>query len=612
MASDIGLLRLLMCGSVDDGKSTLLGRLLLETGQIPDDQAAALTRDSRRYGTTAGEIDLALLTDGLEAEREQGITIDVAYRQFSTPHRAFIVADTPGHEQYTRNMVTGASTSEFAVILIDARKGVLSQTKRHATICGLLGLTHVALAINKIDLIGYDESTFGRIVADFGTFAAQCGIKNIVAIPVSARDGDNVSVLSERTPWYRGPTLLAHLETVDAERGLTAAPFRLPVQRISRPHPDFRGIAGIIASGRIASGDEIAVTNSGLTSRVARIIGPDGDVNQASTGDAVTLTLERDIDISRGDVVAPARDRPTVADQFAAHLVWTADEPLLPGRSYLMRIGARWVPVTVTTIKHKLNVETLEHLAARQLSLNEIGFCNLSTSSPIAFDPYAENRATGAFILVDRLTHATAAAGMISFALHRATNVHRESQSLDKVARSHLKLQKPAVIWFTGLSGSGKSTIAKAVEDKLHALGRHTMMLDGDNLRHGLNRDLGFTDADRVENIRRVGEVAKLMVEAGLIVLCAFISPFKAERDLARSMVEESEFFEVFIDTPIDECIRRDPKGLYAKANAGAIPNFTGISSPYERPNHPELTLTTINTSVEELATLVLRRCGYL
>lgn len=612
MASDVGLLRLLMCGSVDDGKSTLLGRLLLETGQIPNDQVAALARDSRRYGTTAGDIDLALLTDGLEAEREQGITIDVAYRQFSTPRRAFIVADTPGHEQYTRNMVTGASTSELAIILVDARKGVLSQTKRHATICGLLGLKRVVLAVNKIDLVAYEEAIFTRTASDFAAFAGLCGIEHFEAIPVSARDGDNVVSSSDRMPWYRGPTLLSYLETVDATRDLTSIPFRLPVQRISRPHPDFRGIAGIVASGHVTTGDEIAVANSGLASRIARIISPDGDVKRASAGDAVTLTLERDIDVGRGDVIAPVRERPTVADQFAAHLVWTADVPLLPGRSYLMRIGARWVPVTVTTIKHKLNVETLEHLAARQLSLNEIAFCNLSTAAAIAFDPYADNRETGAFILVDRFTHATAAAGMISFALHRATNVHRESLSLDKEARANLKFQKPSVIWFTGLSGAGKSTIAKAVEAKLHELGRHTMMLDGDNLRHGLNRDLGFTDADRVENVRRVGEVAKLMVEAGLIVLCAFISPFKAERALVRSMVADDEFFEIFIDTPIDECIRRDPKGLYAKATAGAIPHFTGISSPYEKPDQPELTLTTINTSVDELATLVLRRCGYL
>jgi bifunctional enzyme CysN/CysC len=612
MATDADLLRILMCGSVDDGKSTLLGRLLHETGHVLDDQAATLARDSERYGTTAGTVDLALLVDGLEAEREQGITIDVAYRRFSTPKRSFIVADTPGHEQYTRNMVTGASTSDFAIILVDARKGLLAQTKRHASICGLLGIHHAVLAINKIDLVGYDEAVFQRIASEFAPFAKRCGIENVVAIPISARDGDNVINRSGHTPWHRGPTLLEYLETIDVERDLHKSAFRLIVQRIARPHQDFRGISGTVASGHVAIGDEIVVAGSGITSKDSTISGPDGDLKDAKAGDVVTLTLERDIDVGRGDILATPRARPTVADQFAAHIVWTADEPLLPGRSYLMRIGAKWVPATVTTIKHQLNVETLEHIAARKLELNEIAFCNFSTATPIAFDPYAENRETGSFILVDRFSNATAAAGMISYALHRATNVHRESLSLEKASRAALKMQKPAVIWFTGLSGAGKSTIAKAVEAKLHALGRHTMMLDGDNLRHGLNRDLGFTDADRVENIRRVGEVAKLMVDAGLIVICAFISPFRAERALVRSMVEGDEFFEIFIDTSIEECIRRDPKGLYAKATKGDIPNFTGISSPYEKPENPEFIVSTVGTTPDDLATLVLKRCGYL
>jgi bifunctional enzyme CysN/CysC len=606
------LLRVLTCGSVDDGKSTLLGRLLHDTDHIFDDRAAALARDSRRYGTTGTETDLALLADGLEAEREQGITIDVAYCHFATSRRAFIVADTPGHEQYTRNMATGASTSELAIILVDARKGILGQTKRHATICSLLGIRHVLLAVNKIDLVDFDKAVFGRIVADFASFAGGLGFADVRPVPISARHGDNVAARSERTPWYPGPTLLDHLETVSVERDTSKAPFRFLVQWVSRPHGDFRGFAGTVLSGTIRTGDDIVVAASGRTGRIARILGPGDERDRAGPGDAVTLTLADALDVTRGDLLAHPAARPTVADQFTANLVWTSDEPLLPGRSYLMRIGARWVPATVTMIKHKLNVETLEHLSARRLRLNEIASCNLATGTAIAFDPYAENRETGAFILVDRFSNATAAAGMIEHPLRRAENVHIERLSLDKAARAALKLQKPATIWFTGLSAAGKSTIARAVEAKLHALGRHTMMLDGDNLRHGLTRDLGFTDADRVENIRRVGEVAKLMVEAGLIVVCAFISPFRAERAMVRAMFEDGEFFEIYVDTPIAECIRRDPKGLYAKAASGRLPNFTGIDSAYEVPEHPELTLSTAGTSAEELALDVLKRCGYI
>ncbi|MGE5537645.1 MAG: sulfate adenylyltransferase subunit CysN [Gemmatimonas sp.] len=610
MAGD--LLRILTCGSVDDGKSTLLGRLLYDTEQVFEDQVAALERDSRRYGTTGGGLDLALLADGLEAEREQGITIDVAYHHFATPRRAFIVADAPGHEQYTRNMATGASTAELAVLLVDARKGLLDQTRRHAAICSLLGIRHVVLAVNKIDLIDYDQATFDCIVAEFAAFATRLGFADVRSIPMSARDGDNVTKPSPRTPWHVGPTLLEHLETVTVSGGLDEAPFRLPVAWISRPHADFRGFAGTIAGGTVRPGDEVVVAASGVTARVARVLAPDGDLVAANAGDAVTLTLDRPVDVARGDVLAAPRARPTVADQFTADIVWMADEPLLPGRSYLMRIGTRWVPATVTMIKHKLNVATLEHLSARDLHLNEIASCNVATGTPVAFDNYVENRHTGGFILVDRFTHATAAAGMIAHPLRRATNIHHERLSLDKHARASLNLQRPSVIWFTGLSAAGKSTIARAVEAKLYSLGRHTMMLDGDNLRHGLNRDLGFTDADRVENIRRVGEVAKLMVEAGLIVICAFISPFRAERQMVRALFEDDEFFEIFVDTPIDECIRRDPKGLYAKAKAGALPNFTGIDSAYERPDNAELTLTTGAKTPEELAEAVLRRCGYL
>ncbi|MDQ0470314.1 sulfate adenylyltransferase subunit CysN [Labrys wisconsinensis] len=602
-----GLLRFLTCGSVDDGKSTLIGRLLYDSKLIFEDQLATLEKDSRRHGTTGEDIDFALLVDGLEAEREQGITIDVAYRFFSTARRSFIVADTPGHEQYTRNMATGASTADLAVLMIDARKGVLVQTKRHATICSLLGIRHIVVAVNKIDLTGHDRAVFERIVADFTTFAANLGFSSIQPIPMSARYGDNVSARSGNMSWYHGPSLIEHLESVDIESDAARKPFRLAVQWVNRPNLDFRGFAGTIASGSIRPGDTIVVASSGKSSTVTRIVTADGDLDEARAGEAVTLTLADEIDAARGDVFARPAERPEVADQFAAHLIWMAEEAMLPGRSYMMRIGTKFVPATVTGIAHKIDVNTQEKLAARTLVLNEIGVVNVATAVPVAFDPYRDNRETGAFILIDRTTNQTAAAGMIDVALRRATNVHRQAQSVDKAARARLKHQKPAILWFTGLSGSGKSTIANIVEKRLAAVGHHTMLLDGDNMRHGLNKDLGFTDADRVENIRRVGEVAKLFVESGTIVLCSFISPFEAERSLVRGMVEADEFIEVFVDTPLEDCIKRDPKGLYAKALAGQIRNFTGIDSPYERPADAELVIRTAETGSEAAAEAVIK-----
>ena len=601
-----GLLRFLTCGSVDDGKSTLIGRLLFDSRLIMDDTLAAITKDSRKHGTVGEEVDLALLVDGLEAERQQGITIDVAYRFFATPRRSFIVADTPGHEQYTRNMATGASNSDLAIILCDARRGVLTQTRRHAYICSLLGIRHVVLAVNKIDLVGFDQAVFDRVAGDFATFAAGLGFHTLQPIPVSARFGVNVSAASGNTPWYRGPTLIAHLEQVEPEAEAASRPFRFPVQWVNRPNQDFRGFSGTVASGRVALADPVVVAASGRSSTVARILGPDGDQPEAAAGEAVTICLADEVDVARGDVLAPPAERPAVTDQFAAHILWMDEEPLLPGRQYLMRAGHLWTPVSVTSIRHRVDVNTLEHQAARRLELNEIGFCNLSAAQRVPLDPYAENRQTGAFVLVDRFSNRTAAAGMVSFSLRRATNIHQEEFLVDKAARAALDRQKPLAIWFTGLSGSGKSTIAKLVEQALHAEGRHTYTLDGDNLRHGLNRDLGFTDADRVENIRRVGEVAKLFVDAGLIVLCSFISPFRAERQMVREMMGQGEFIEVFVDTPIEACIRRDPKGLYAKAIEGTIRNFTGISSPYEAPEHPELRVETEGQTTAEAAGQVL------
>jgi bifunctional enzyme CysN/CysC len=601
------LLRFITCGSVDDGKSTLIGRLLYDSKQVFEDQLATLEADSLRVGTQGAEIDFALLVDGLAAEREQGITIDVAYRYFATAKRKFIVADTPGHEQYTRNMITGASTADLAVILIDARKGVLTQTRRHSYLAQLMGIRHLVLAVNKMDLVGWSEDRFDEIVAAYRAFAAEIGVSGVIAIPISGLKGDNISIRGEHSPWYAGPTLMEHLETVaiDAAR-LQSAPFRLPVQWVNRPNLDFRGFAGQIASGRIAAGDEVRVLPSGRTSRVARIVTYDGDLDQAVAGQSVTLTLTDEIDCSRGDVIAPAAAPPETADQFESHVVWMADEPLLPGRSYLMKLGTRTALATVTEIKHKVNVNTLEQLAAKHLDLNEIGLCNLSLDRAVAFDPYVEIPSMGGFILIDRLTNATVACGMIRFALRRSQNIHWQALDVSKATRAAAKQQKPAVLWFTGLSGAGKSTIANLVEKKLLAEGRHTYLLDGDNVRHGLNRDLGFTDADRVENIRRVGEVARLMVDAGLIVLVSFISPFRAERDLARCLLEPGEFFEVYVDTPLAEAERRDAKGLYKKARAGQLKNFTGVDSPYEPPERPEIHIDTTALSPEAAAELVV------
>ncbi|HEY5346877.1 MAG TPA: sulfate adenylyltransferase subunit CysN [Rhizomicrobium sp.] len=609
------LLRFLTCGSVDDGKSTLIGRLLYDTKLLFEDQLSALEKDSKKYGTDGENIDFALLVDGLEAEREQGITIDVAYRFFATDKRKFIVADTPGHEQYTRNMATGASNSELAVILIDARKGVLTQTRRHAYIASLLGIRHVVLAVNKIDLMDYSQSVFDGIVADFSAFAERLGFASLTPIPISARFGDNIISRSAKTPWYQGPALLSHLESVDVDTALAEKPFRLAVQWVNRPDLNFRGFAGTIAGGRIKPGDAIAVAKSGRTSKVARIVTMDGDLPEAVAGDAVTLTLADEIDISRGDVLSAPTSRPDVSEQFAAHLLWMAEEELLPGRQYLLKLGTMTVPATISALKHKIDVNTLEHLAAKTLALNEVGYGNFSVAQPIAFDSYADNRDTGGFILIDRFTNATVGAGMIDFGLRRATNVHWQALDVDKNARGALKHQKPAVLWFTGLSGSGKSTIANLVERALLAEGKHTYLLDGDNVRHGLNRDLGFTDADRVENIRRVGEAAKLFVDAGLITLVSFISPFRSERRMARELVGAGEFIEVFIDTPLEVCMARDPKGLYEKARSGAIKNFTGIDSPYETPENPELVIRTVEGDAATHAEAIvawLRERGYV
>jgi bifunctional enzyme CysN/CysC len=609
------LLRFLTCGSVDDGKSTLIGRLLYDTKLLFEDTLASLEKDSKKFGTTGEDIDFALLVDGLEAEREQGITIDVAYRFFATDKRKFIVADTPGHEQYTRNMATGASNSDLAVILIDARKGVLTQTRRHAYIASLLGIRHIVLAVNKIDLVDYSQSVFDKIVSDFHVFAARLNFASQVAIPLSARYGVNVMEKSSETPWYTGPSLLSHLEIVDVDTALADRPFRMPVQWVNRPDLDFRGFSGTIAGGRVRPGDQVTVAKSGRTSQVARVVTIDGDLAEGVAGDAVTLTLADEVDISRGDVLADPQSRPEVSDQFAAHVLWMADEELLPGRQYLLKLGTATVPAQVSGLKHKIDVNTLDHLAGKTLALNEVGYCNVSLSQPLAFDPYRANRDTGGFILIDRFTNATVGAGMIDFSLMRATNVHWQALDVDKDARAAMKGQKPVVLWFTGLSGSGKSTIANLVEKSLAAEGKHTYLLDGDNVRHGLNKDLGFTDADRVENIRRIGEAARLFVDAGLIVLTAFISPFRSERRMARELVGAGEFLEVFVDTPIEVCMQRDPKGLYEKAKAGKIRNFTGIDSPYEAPEAPEFTIRTVESSPEAHAQAIvriLRERGYL
>ena len=600
------LLRFITCGSVDDGKSTLIGRLLHDLKLILDDQMSSLVKDLARHGTTGEDIDFALLVDGLEAEREQGITIDVAYRYFATAKRSFIVADTPGHEQYTRNMATGASTAQLAVILIDARKGVLVQTRRHSLICSLLGIRHVIVAVNKIDLVGFEQNTFERIAGEYNAFAAPLGFTSIVTIPVSARFGDNVTKPSLNTPWYRGPTLLHQLESVDVQYAAVAKPFRFPVQWVNWPNLDFRGYAGTVVAGRIDVGDPILVATTGRSSAVKEIVTYEGPLSFAEAGDAVTLTLADDIDIARGDVLVSPTACPEVTDQFAAHIIWMGEEPLFPGRSYLARIGTKTVPISITTLKHKIDVNNGDHLASHTLALNDIGFCNLSTSIPVAFDPYEQNRQTGSFILIDRFTNHTVGAGMVAFGLRRGPNIHWQPLLVAKAERAALKQQKPAILWFTGLSGAGKSTVANFVEQQLHRGGHHTTLLDGDNVRHGLCRDLGFTEADRVENIRRAGEVAKLMTESGLIVLCSFISPYRAERNMVRNLVTGGEFIEVFVDTPIEECMRRDPKGLYAKAQAGKIKNFTGVDAPYESPAAPEIHLQTIGHQPAELAELVL------
>jgi bifunctional enzyme CysN/CysC len=596
-------LRFLTCGSVDDGKSTLIGRLLYEQNLIFGDHMAALERDSRRYGR---DVDFALLLDGLEAEREQRITIDVAYRYFSTRRRAFIVADAPGHEQYTRNMATGASGADLAVILVDARKGLLSQTRRHAIIVSLLGIRHAVLVVNKIDLVEFDRAVFERIAASFIDFASALGFREIKAIPISARYGDNVSSQSKRTPWYSGCHLLEHLEAVDVGDCLAEKPFRLPVQWVNRPNSDFRGFAGTIVGGRARAGDEIVALPSGRNTKIAAIIGPGGNLDAAVVGDSVTVTLVDEIDIARGDILVGIRDRPHVADQFSAQLIWMSNDQLLPGRSYLMKINHATVAVTVTDLRHRIDVNTLSKLAAKTLTLNEVGICNMSVARPIVFDAYADNRDTGAFILIDRYSNETVAAGMINFALRRATNIHRQNLTVSKAERSNLMRHRPAVLWFTGLPGAGKSTIANLVDAGLNKRGIHTVLLDGDNIRHGLNRDLGFTEADRVENIRRIGEVAKLMTEAGLVVLCALISPFSAERQTVRELLDVGEFIEIFVDAPLEVCISRDVKGLYRRALAGEIKNFTGVDQPYEAPEHAEIHLLAGRESAETLANQVI------
>ncbi|MFM1887039.1 MAG: hypothetical protein RL026_2196 [Pseudomonadota bacterium] len=602
------LLRFITCGSVDDGKSTLIGRLLWESKLVYEDQLAALEADSKKVGTQGDSIDFALLVDGLAAEREQGITIDVAYRFFSTERRKFIVADTPGHEQYTRNMVTGASTADLAIILIDARKGVLTQTRRHSFIVSLLGIRHVVLAINKMDLVDYDAEVFDRIVAEYHAFAAPLGLNDIVSIPMSALAGENITERSAAMPWYTGPALMEHLESVVVEEDRAGLPFRLPVQWVNRPNQDFRGFAGTIASGRIAPGDRVRALPSGKEAVVARIITQDGDLPSGGAGQSVTLTLDREIDVSRGDMLVAAEQPAGIADQFEATVIWMHEEPMLPGRPYLLKIGTRTVSASLAVPRHKVNVNTMERQPARQLELNEIGLCQVNLDRPIAFDPYAENRETGGFILIDRLTNDTVAAGLLQAAVRRAENIHWQALDVNRQSRSAQKGQKACVLWFTGLSGSGKSTIANLVEKRLHALGRHTYILDGDNVRHGLNKDLGFSDADRVENIRRVGEVARLMVDAGLIVLVSFISPFRAERRMARDLLDPGEFFEVYVDTPLDEAERRDPKGLYKKARSGQLKQFTGIDSPYEPPEAPELRLQTVGRQPEDVADEVIRR----
>ena len=604
------LLRFITCGSVDDGKSTLIGRLLYDSKMIFEDQLAALENDSKRHGTQGQEIDFALLVDGLAAEREQGITIDVAYRFFTTEKRKFIVADTPGHEQYTRNMVTGASTADLAVILIDARKGVLQQTRRHSYLVHLLGIRHVVLAVNKMDLVGYDQATFDTIVADYRAFADSIGIKAFTAIPISGFKGDNITASpSANTPWYGGPALIEHLENVEVDAAAAqGAPLRMPVQWVNRPNLDFRGFAGQIVSGVVRPGDAVRIVPSGKTSTVARIVSMSGDLDEAVAGQSVTLTLADEVDCSRGDTIAAAGDPPQASDQFCATFVWMDEEALKPGRGYWLKLGTQTVTATVQPPKYEIDVNSLDHLAAKTLGLNAIGVAEFATDKPIVFEPYAQNRALGGFILIDKFTNATVAAGMIEFSLRRADNVHWQPTEITRADHAGMKNQTPRVLWFTGLSGSGKSTIANAVEKQLFVMNRHTFLLDGDNVRHGLNRDLGFTETDRIENIRRVGEVAKLMADAGLIVLTAFISPFRAERQMVRDMLEPGEFVEIFVDTPLEVAEGRDVKGLYKKARSGQLKNFTGIDSPYEAPEQPEIRVNTVDMTPEDAARFIIQQ----
>ena len=597
------LLRFITCGSVDDGKSTLIGRLLYDSKMIFEDQLAALAADSKRIGTQGQNIDFALLVDGLAAEREQGITIDVAYRFFATEKRKFIVADTPGHEQYTRNMVTGASTAELAIILIDARKGVLTQTRRHSYLAHLLGIKNLVLAVNKMDLVDYGQARFDAIVAAYRAFADSIGIRKFLAIPISSLAGDNITSASGNTHWYTGPSLMAHLESVEIDStGSQLRPFRMPVQWVNRPNLDFRGFAGLISEGLIRPGDAVRVLPSGRTSKVSRIVTLGADLQAAVAGQSVTITLADELDCSRGDVLVAADAPPEISDQFEATVVWMADEPLLPGRPYWLKLATQLVTATIHGPKYQVNVNTMEHLAAKTLSLNAIGTANLSTDRPLVFEPYEKSRELGGFILIDKISNATVAAGMLHFALRRSSNVHWQPLDVDRDAHARLKHQLPRLLWFTGLSGAGKSSIANLVQKKLYALGKHSFLLDGDNIRHGLNKDLGFTDADRVENIRRIGEVAKLMTDAGLIVLTAFISPFRAERRMVREMSLPGEFIEIYVETPLEVAEQRDVKGLYKKARAGELMHFTGIDSPYEPPEHPEIRVNTVETSADQAA----------
>ncbi len=604
--ADKDQLRFITCGSVDDGKSTLLGRLLYDSKTLFEDQLSATASESKKYGTQGEEVDLALLVDGLQAEREQGITIDVAYRYFETDKRKFIAADAPGHEQYTRNMATGASTVDLAILLVDARKGVLTQTRRHSYIASLFGIRHLVLAVNKMDLVGYDQEVFERIAADYAAFAASLGIADVHMIPISALTGDNVFEAKGEMPWYAGPSLMALLEEIDIHRDDLARPLRMPVQWVSRPDLDFRGFSGTIVSGTIGAGEKITASLSGRSSTVTRVLGPSGEIQRAQAGQAVTLVLSDEIDISRGDVLAAPDHLPEVADQLAAHIIWMDSEPMLPERTYLARFATAHATAQITDLVNRVDVNTLDRLAAKTLDLNEVGYCKVALDRAVAFDAYDDDRGTGAFVLIDKFTNATVGAGVIDFALRRASNIAWHDMKIDKAARARLNDQQPCVLWFTGLSGSGKSTIADRLEQKLHAMGKRTYVLDGDNVRHGLNKDLGFTDQDRVENIRRVAEVAKLMTDAGLVVLTSFISPFRSERQMARALMEESEFIEVFVDTPLEVCEARDPKGLYKKARAGELKNFTGIDSDYEAPKNAEIVLKSGDGEPDELADQII------